>query len=118
MQFGAALTSAGLRIVGTAVNGEEAVAIVLQERPDFVLMDINMPVLSGIDAVKAIMAEFRTRIVIITAYNDHEHLDAALSAGAVGYLTKPVTSHDIIDALVAANEFAPNELQTREFQPA
>ncbi len=100
IQFVSVLAKTGLEVAGIAVTGKEAVDLVLQERPDFVIMDINMPALNGIEAVRRILAEFQTHIIMVTAYSDAAHLEEALSAGAAGYLVKPVSSGELVDALV------------------
>ena len=94
-----ALSSLGYEVVGEAKNGEEAVALAEQLRPDAILMDIRMPKLDGIAATERIMSARPTAIVMITAYSDRELVEAALQAGASGYLVKPVSDEQIEPAL-------------------
>jgi response regulator NasT len=102
-----ALTSLGYEVVGEAKNGEEAVAEATRLKPDAILMDIRMPKLDGIAATEQIMAARPTAIVMITAYSERELVEAALRAGASGYLVKPVSDEQIEPALaVALNKFA------------
>jgi AmiR/NasT family two-component response regulator len=102
-----ALTSLGYEVVGEAKNGEEAVALAAQLQPDAILMDIRMPKLDGIAATERIMGARPTAIVMITAYSERELVDAAVRAGASGYLVKPVSDEQIEPALtVALNRFA------------
>src|SRR5438874_12636017 len=102
-----ALTGLGYEVAGEAKNGEEAVTLAEQLKPDAILMDIRMPKLDGIAATEQIMAARPTPIVMITAYSERELVDAALRAGASGYLVKPVSDEQIEPALaVALNKFA------------
>src|SRR5436190_11314770 len=102
-----ALTSLGYEVAGQAKNGEEAVALAGQLQPDAILMDIRMPKLDGIAAAEQIMSACPTAIVMITAYSERELVDAAVRAGASGYLVKPVSDEQIEPALaVALNRFA------------
>jgi response regulator NasT len=93
------LASAGYGIAGTAVNGAEAIEVARQSKPDFILMDTNMPVLNGIEATRQIMAERPVPIIMLTGYDMEEHLDAALEAGACAYITKPVRSSHLVLAI-------------------
>jgi len=90
MQLNRALTRAGLAVVGTAVNGEEAVEVTLRERPDLVLMDILMPVLDGLEATRRILQTYPVCIIVLTAF-PVEHETQALEIGACGYIPKPIT---------------------------
>jgi response regulator NasT len=102
-----ALANLGYEVVGEAKNGEDAVVLAEQLRPDAILMDIRMPKLDGIAATERIMRARPTAIVMITAYSERELVDAALSAGASGYLVKPVSDEQIEPALrVALNRFS------------
>ncbi|HEY3268787.1 MAG TPA: response regulator [Armatimonadota bacterium] len=94
-----ALTSAGYRVVGEAADGEEAVRLAAEMKPDLILMDINMPRLSGVDAARAITAERMAPIIMVTAYSNEETVNAALEAGAAGYLVKPVTREQLLPAI-------------------
>ena len=95
------LEKRGYRVV-EAVNGEEAVAKALEERPNIVLMDIGLPVLDGIEATRRLRArdEMRdTLIVALTAHHETEYRANALSAGCDAYLTKPIDFDWLIDLL-------------------
>ncbi|MBI3910057.1 MAG: response regulator [Armatimonadetes bacterium] len=101
------LANLGYEVVGEARDGEEAVAAAVRLQPDAILMDIRMPKLDGIAATEQIMQTQPTAIVMITAYSERELVDAALHAGASGYLVKPVSEEQIEPALaVALNRFA------------
>ncbi|HEY8760427.1 MAG TPA: response regulator transcription factor [Candidatus Dormibacteraeota bacterium] len=78
-----------LEVVGVASDGESAVAMATELRPDVVLMDIVMPGMDGVDATRQITTVLpRTQVVILSAYADDESIFAAIGAGASGYLTK------------------------------
>src|ERR1044071_7115207 len=102
-----ALASLGYEAIGEPRKGEEAVAQAEQLKPDAILMDVHMPKLDGIAATEKIMSARPTAIVMITAYSERELVDAAVRAGASGYLVKPVSDEQIEPALaVALNRFA------------
>lgn len=92
----------GYEVAGEARDGEEAVAEAARLKPDAILMDVRMPKLDGIAATKQIMDMRPTAIVMITAFNDRELVEAALQAGASGYLVKPVSDEQIEPALKVA----------------
>jgi DNA-binding NarL/FixJ family response regulator len=90
-------------VVGLAASGAEALDLVGQHHPDVVLMDLRMPVMDGAEATQAIRARFpRTQVVVLTTYADDESVFGALSAGAIGFLTKDAGRDDIRRALEAA----------------
>jgi DNA-binding NarL/FixJ family response regulator len=99
----------GIEVVGTAADGEEALAVVARHRPDVVLMDLRMPRLDGVEATRRLVAgEPGVGIVALTTYADDETVIAALQAGARGYLTKDAGADQIRAAIerVAAGEAA------------
>ncbi|HWR39773.1 MAG TPA: chemotaxis-specific protein-glutamate methyltransferase CheB [Patescibacteria group bacterium] len=79
-----------VRIVGEAANGEEAVQLVLKLRPDLVIMDIEMPVMSGLEAIEVIMREQPTPIMVITSHADARLAYEAVGRGALEVVPKPV----------------------------
>jgi DNA-binding NarL/FixJ family response regulator len=92
-----------VQVVATATNGEEAVAAVLAHRPHVVLMDLQMPVVDGIEATKRITEVVPgTPIVILTSFSDRHRIQAALAAGAIGYQLKDATPAEIEAAIRAA----------------
>ena len=99
----------GITVVGEASNGEQAVAVARREHPDVLLMDIQMPVLDGIEATRRIVEDPETaevRVLILTTFDLDEHVYAALAAGASGFLLKDATPEEIVHAIrvVAAGE--------------
>jgi DNA-binding NarL/FixJ family response regulator len=100
-----ALEAEGIRVVGEAGDGDEAVKVALAHRPDVVLMDVSMPVTDGIDATRQLMAaDARMRVVMLTMHIDRDVIDRSMKAGAVGYLTKDAAISEVVDAIrLAAN---------------
>jgi DNA-binding NarL/FixJ family response regulator len=92
-----------VEIVGTAHDGEEAIALAEQLQPDVVLMDLRMPRCDGVEATRRLTAAaVPTKVVVLTTYADDHSVIQALRAGASGFLTKDATSGQIADALQAA----------------
>ncbi|HEY9773844.1 MAG TPA: response regulator transcription factor [Planktothrix sp.] len=89
-----------MQIVGQAAHGEEACALARDHGADVVLMDIRMPVMNGIEATKKIISErIKTKILILTTFEDEELVIQALGAGASGYLLKDAPSEEIAAAI-------------------
>ncbi|MFJ2552715.1 response regulator [Microbacterium sp. NPDC087591] len=96
------LTDGGLRVVGEAANGRQAVALVADHEPDVVLMDIRMPEMDGIAATESICAERRgslARVLILTTFEEDEYVVAALRAGASGFIGKGAEPDEIVHAV-------------------
>ncbi|MEV6395851.1 response regulator transcription factor [Streptomyces sp. NPDC051907] len=90
----------GIEVVGSAKDGEEAVALVAELAPDVVLMDLRMPRCDGVEATRRIRSEHPgTQIVVLTTYADDDSLFPALRAGARGYLTKDADGDEIVRAI-------------------
>jgi len=93
-----------IAVVGTAANGEEAVAAVDEHDPQVVLMDLHMPVMGGIEATRRIQAARPgLPVVVLTTFEDDESILAALRAGARGYLTKDSDRTKIVQAVRGAH---------------
>ncbi len=93
----------GVEIAGTAQDGEQALALAEELRPDVVLMDLRMPRCDGVEATLRITERgLPTKVVVLTTYADDHSVIQALRAGACGFLTKDATSEQIADALRAA----------------
>lgn len=91
---------ADIDVVGEARNGQEAVDLALALQPDVVVMDIAMPVLSGVEATRQIRAQApQVRVLVLTAYDDDPYIDALLDAGAASYVLKTAESRDIVRAV-------------------
>ncbi|MEU4517273.1 response regulator transcription factor [Amycolatopsis sp. NPDC024027] len=89
-----------LTVVGEAANGDEAVSLARDLRPDLVLMDVRMPVLDGVAATARICAELPdVRVLIITTFDLDEYAYAALRAGASGFLVKDAPSEEMLVAI-------------------
>lgn len=94
---------AGVELVGEAANGEEAVELALAREPDVVLMDLEMPILDGIEATRRIVEESPgTAVVVLTSFSDRERILHALDAGAIGYLLKDAEPEELRRAIEAA----------------
>ena len=92
----------GIELVGTAADGEEAVALAAERDPDVVLMDLRMPRVDGIEAIRRLTARGdRPRAIALTTYADDASVLGALRAGARGYLTKDAGAEDIRAAVEA-----------------
>ena len=97
----------GVEIVGTAYDGEQAIALAEQLQPDVVLMDLRMPRCDGVEATRQLTAAASpTKVVVLTTYADDHSVIQALRAGACGFLTKDASSEQIADALQAATRGA------------
>ncbi len=89
----------GIRVIGDAANGREAVRQVAQCCPDVVIMDITMPELNGIEAVRKISQVCPSRVIILSIHSTTEHIFQALEAGARGYLLKESAGIEVINAV-------------------
>lgn len=95
----------GVEVVGAAADGEEALTLVAEHRPDVVLMDLRMPRLSGVAATKRVREEFPdTQVVVLTTYADDASVFSALRAGARGFLTKSAGAEEIAAAIASVME--------------
>jgi len=87
-------------IVGEAQDGRQAVAMVKKFKPAVVLMDIAMPRLNGIEAVRQILKDFpATKILMLSAHSDDAYVSTAIEAGAVGFLLKQTYAHEVCRAI-------------------
>jgi DNA-binding NarL/FixJ family response regulator len=105
-----------LAVVGEAADGAEAVAGVLEVKPDIVLLDIQMPSMNGIEATRRILSgDTGTRVLVLTTYDHDENVYAALGAGASGFLVKDAPPEKVIEAIkaIAAGDAALSPSVTR-----
>jgi DNA-binding NarL/FixJ family response regulator len=89
-------------VVGEAVNGRQALALALEQRPDIVLMDVQMPEMDGVEATRRIVTDERlagVHVVMLTNYELDEYVFNALRAGAAGFLVKDTEPDDLLQAL-------------------
>lgn len=95
----------GIEVVGSAVDGDDAVRQALELAPDVVLMDLHMPGCDGVEATRRLTrAQPGVHIVVLTSYSDDESVLGALRAGARGFLTKDAGATDILQAVSAVAE--------------
>jgi len=91
---------ADMTLVGEASNGREAVELWKEHRPDVTLLDLRMPELDGVDAIKAIRAtDEKARIIVLTTFDGDEDIYRAIQAGAKGYLLKDVPREALMDCI-------------------
>jgi two-component system chemotaxis response regulator CheY len=96
----AILASGDYDIVGEAENGRDAVEMYSRLRPDLVLMDMVMPHMGGLDAVKEIRTlDPNARVIMCSAMGQQQLVDEAIAAGALGFVTKPFTPDHVLDAI-------------------
>ena len=92
-----------LEVIATVENGAEAVESCRSSAPDVVLMDIEMPVLDGIEATRIIRGEsLATAVLVLTSFSDVRRITAALDVGAAGYLLKDASAEDVVRGIRAA----------------
>jgi response regulator NasT len=100
------LREGGYDVVGEAANGEEAVALAKEHKPDVIVMDIKMPVMDGITAAEHIAQDRLAPVVLLTAFSQTELVERARDAGAMAYVVKPFTPADLLPAVeIAASRF-------------
>ena len=94
----------GISVVGTATNGEEAVAQAEALAPDLILMDVRMPVMDGIEATERVRHRLPDcQVVMLTTFDDDEYIVRSLRAGACGYLLKDIPAGDLAQAVRLAH---------------
>lgn len=107
MDLVAMLEDNGYDVVGQAANGEEAIALTRELRPDVVCMDVKMPHMDGITAAGVICDENIAQVVMLTAFSQTDLVKQAIGAGAMAYVTKPYEESKLLPALaVAMGRFA------------
>ncbi|GAB4448227.1 MAG: response regulator [Anaerolineae bacterium] len=116
------LNTLGYLVVGDVGDGQSAVNLARELKPDVVLMDIKMPNMDGIEAAKILTAEQIAPVVLLTAYGQKELVERAKEAGVVGYLVKPFRETDLMPAIEVAlsrfREFAEVQKEVEDLQNA
>jgi DNA-binding NarL/FixJ family response regulator len=93
----------GVEVVAEAGDGEHALRLAGQYRPDVVLMDVQMPLLDGVAATRRLLAEFPScRVIMLTTFDDDEYVFEGLRAGAIGYLLKDAPAQKLVEAIQSA----------------
>lgn len=101
------LAEEGYDVVGEAGDGETAVRLAEQTRPDLVILDIKMPIMDGIAAAERIAGSRLAPVVILTAFSQRDLVERARAAGAMAYLVKPFQKSDLVPAIeIAVSRFA------------
>ncbi|SOE14398.1 response regulator receiver and ANTAR domain protein [Streptomyces sp. 2323.1] len=107
------LEEEGYTVVGEAGDGQTAVDLAREHRPDLVILDVKMPVLDGISAAEVIAEESIAPVLMLTAFSQRELVERARDAGAMAYLVKPFSKTDVVPAIeMAVSRFT--ELRTLE----
>jgi len=94
------LTEAGYEVIAQATNGEEAIAMTNEHKPDLAILDVQMPVLDGISAAEKIITI--APVLMLTAFSQRELVDRARDAGVMAYVVKPFTISDLVPAIEIA----------------
>jgi two-component system, response regulator PdtaR len=102
MDLAEMLAEEGYEVVGQAGDGETAVGLTEQLRPDLVILDVKMPVLDGIAAAERIAGARLAPVVMLTAFSQRDLVERAREAGAMAYLVKPFGKHDLVPAIEMA----------------
>ena len=102
------LDEAGFDVCGSARDGQEAVELALELRPDVVVLDVKMPRIDGVEAARRILVKGFVPIVMLTAYGYGELISRAVDAGVVGFVVKPFQESALIEALHEALQRAPD----------
>jgi two-component system, response regulator PdtaR len=114
------LQSQGYVVVGDVGDGESAINLARELRPDLVLMDIRMPVMDGIEAARTLTAERLAPVVLLTGFSDDELIEGARDAGVVAYITKPLKPAELKPAIEIAlarfQEFRALESQVKTLE--
>lgn len=111
------LTGLGYLVVGEVGDGQSAVNLARELKPDVVLMDIKMPDMDGIEAAKILTEEQISPVILLTAYGQKELVDRAKEAGVVGYLVKPFRETDLAPAVeIALSRFGEFRAMRQEVE--
>jgi DNA-binding NarL/FixJ family response regulator len=107
----------GMRVVGEATNGEEGVRMALQLKPEIILMDVQMPKVSGVEATQAIVAAWpQAKVIVLTTFDRDDYVFQSIRAGAMGYLLKDTPAENLISTIRrvhAGDAFIQPEIASR-----
>jgi len=94
-----------IEVISEADNGQDAIKKVNELNPDIIIMDLDMPVLNGVDSTRIICKEHPgSKIIILSMYPDHEYVQASLTAGACGFVVKETAADELIEAVRLVNQ--------------
>jgi len=103
-----------MEVVGQAINGHSAVKLYRECLPDITLMDINMPIMDGLEAIQTIRSEdSNARIIVLTNFDSDEDVKRGLAAGALGYLLKDASPEELLETIrsvYAGEKYVPKHL--------
>lgn len=121
------LVEEGYEVVAEAADGQEAIDVVIRERPDVIILDIKMPNVDGLQAARTIAQDRLAAVVILTAFSQRDLVEQARDAGALAYLVKPFNRDELVPAIELAlarfqevvalesqNETLAEQLETRK----
>ena len=108
---------AGLEVIGSAASGDEALAMIQQDNPDLILLDLRMPGMDGIGVLHALKRiEAPPRVIVLTSFEKDEDIYRAIRAGAHGYLLKDTTESEMVAAISvvdAGKRYIPRHIAAR-----
>ena len=96
------LKSIGFKVIGPCKNGEEAIQMCAEQPPDIVIMDIQMPVMDGMQAAQVIFSQHDIPVIMLTAYSDDSYLRNSVAAGVFGFLLKPASVEQLSAGIAVA----------------
>ena len=112
------LNATDIEVVGTAANGEEAVQLADEHAPDFVLMDVRMPVMDGVEATQVIRSKHEdVQVLMLTTFDDDEYVQSAIQNGAIGYLLKDISALELIAVIRSLTSMPPNAVSAMVISP-
>ena len=89
-----------IKIVGEAINGQEAIEVIEEKEVDIILMDIRMPLMDGVEATRIVKEKYpHIKIIILTTFNEDEYIFQGLNNGADGYILKDVSSKELVNSI-------------------
>ena len=101
--------SLGFNIIGKCFDGQQVINKVRSTQPDLLVIDIRMPKYNGLEVIKTINKNYKTKVIIISGYSDFEYARSALQLGAIDYLLKPITNEALYNAVVKAKNLLDNQ---------